>query len=67
MRSASDTTPVTRPLSSITGTALIRYSASVRAISLNGASVVTAITGVVITDRTVGYVMAQADRTHGPP
>src|SRR5690349_7629364 len=55
-RSASETTPSTRPASSTTGSALTRYRRSTAAISLKVVSRLTATTSVVITSLTVAFM-----------
>jgi hypothetical protein len=52
-RSPADTTPITRPASSMTGNALIRELRSIAAMSLNDASFRTEMTRVVMMSLTV--------------
>src|SRR5215472_16078056 len=64
-RSASETTPITRPASSTTGSALTRYRRSVAAISLKVASRLTATTVVVITSLTVAFIVVSLSLSLG--
>ncbi len=61
-RSASDTTPATRPSSSRTGKALTRNCVSRAAMALNGTVFLTATTRLVITSPTAVLVMSPAHR-----
>src|SRR4029077_9811893 len=61
-RSASETTPITLPASSTTGSALTRYRRSVAAISLKLVSRLTTTTSVVITSMTVAFIVVSISR-----